>query len=80
MGACRPPRPTDAQAGDAAVTGAAVTTGYLFGTVACRLLLVTALTPPFPAASALVGTVLYAGLAFPLVFGGLGGYVGARVA
>ncbi|MFC4408706.1 hypothetical protein [Haloarchaeobius iranensis] len=70
----------DAEAGDAAVTGAAVTTGYLFGAVACRLVLVTALTRPFPAAPALVETVLYAGLAFPLVFGGLGGYVGARFA
>ncbi|MFD1647516.1 hypothetical protein [Haloarchaeobius litoreus] len=40
----------------------------------------TVLTPPFPAAPALVETVLYAGLAFPLVFGGIGGDLGARVA
>ncbi|WP_440989027.1 hypothetical protein [Haloarchaeobius baliensis] len=69
----------DVEPSDAAVTGAAVTTGYLFGAVACRLLLVTVLTSPLPAAPGLVETVLYAGLAFPIVFGGLGGYLGARI-
>lgn len=70
----------DADPTDAAVTGAAVTVGYLFAAVAFRLLIVTVLTRPLPAAPALVETVLYAGLAFPLVFGGLGGYLGARTA